>query len=95
VDRLQARRLDDDEAAEDRRGRRIEVRQAAGRRRDERLLGTAGAAALAARGERQIAALARVGRLQSADDEQVYQQDRQERPRDQPAMAQHQPESAR
>lgn len=82
------RRLDEDERAEGRRRRSVEVRQPDGGRRDQRLLDATGTAPLATRRERQIATLPEVRRVQPPHDEQVREQPRQQHHGDDAAMPQ-------
>lgn len=66
--------------------RGIELRQPPGGRRNHRLLGAAWPAALASRGQRQVAAVGHIRRLQPSDYEQIHQQRRYQRNRDDAAV---------
>jgi hypothetical protein len=78
-------RLDRDEgrSAEDERLHGGEVRDSEGRRRDERLLGTAGAASVTLRSRRQLAIAESARGFSAADDEEIQEQaDKQRRGHD-------------
>jgi hypothetical protein len=82
--------LDEHERTERRRRRSIEVRQPDSGRRYQRLFGAAGAAALAARSERQVAVVPQVRRVQPPHDKQVREQSRQQDHRNDATMPQRQ-----
>lgn len=88
-------RLDEHERAEHRWRRSVQVRQSDGRRRDQWLLGAARAAALAGRGERQVAVLPELRWVQAPHDEQVRKQSREQCHGDDATMPQRTAKDAR